>query len=198
MAADNSPSRATATRARLVASAVQAFSEKGFHGTTTRDIAEASGLSSAALYVHHKSKEELLYLISRTGHEETLQLVQAARNAGGPPSAQLRRLVHDFVTYHAREHATARVVNYELGALDPAHQREIRRIRRRIDDEVQQVIAAGVASGDFRTPDPRMAAVALQSLGIDVARWYDAKGAWSPHYIAARYAEMALRLVDAR
>ena len=63
--------RADATRARLLDAATAAFAEKGFHGTTTRDIATAAGMSSAALYVHHKSKEELLYLISRTGATRT-------------------------------------------------------------------------------------------------------------------------------
>jgi AcrR family transcriptional regulator len=47
--------------------AVNAFAEKGFHGTTTRDIADAIGRSPAAIYVHHRSKEELLYLISKEG-----------------------------------------------------------------------------------------------------------------------------------
>jgi AcrR family transcriptional regulator len=41
--------RAEATRARLVEAAIAAFAEKGFHGTTTRDIAAAAGMSPAAL-----------------------------------------------------------------------------------------------------------------------------------------------------
>jgi AcrR family transcriptional regulator len=69
-------SRADATRARLLDAAIAAFAEKGSHGTTTRDVATAAGMSPAALYVHHRSKEELLYLISRSGHEDTLRLVQ--------------------------------------------------------------------------------------------------------------------------
>ena len=74
-------SRAAATRTRLLEAAVTAFAEKGFHATTTRDIAAAAGMSPAALYVHHKSKEELLHLISREGHSEVLGLIRA----GVPP-----------------------------------------------------------------------------------------------------------------
>ena len=56
-------------RTRLLAAAVDAFADRGFHGTTTRDIAAAAGMSPAALYVHHRSKEELLYLIAVAGHQ---------------------------------------------------------------------------------------------------------------------------------
>ena len=64
---------------------LESFAAKGFHGTTTRDIASGAGMSPAALYVHHRSKEEMLYGISRAGHDRTLALVQeaAAGNAIG-------------------------------------------------------------------------------------------------------------------
>ena len=58
----------TDARDRLLEAAVDSFAARGFHGTTTRDIAAAAGMSPAALYVHHRSKEDLLHLIARTGH----------------------------------------------------------------------------------------------------------------------------------
>ncbi|SCE67606.1 transcriptional regulator, TetR family [Micromonospora chaiyaphumensis] len=190
-------SRADATRARLLDAAVTAFAERGFHGTTTRDIAAAAGLSPAALYVHHRSKEELLYLISRSGHEHVLALVREAVASSADPATALRRVVHDFVVTHARDHTTTRVVNYELAALSPAHLAEIREIRHHIEQAIRQLVEAGVRAGVFQTPDPRMAAAALLSLGVDVGRWYRDGGDLSPEYIAARYAEMALRIVGA-
>lgn len=190
--------RADAARARLLEAALVAFAEKGFHGTTTRDIASNAGMSPAALYVHHKSKEELLYLISRSGHERTLALVRERIGSSDDPATQLRLVMHDFAVDHARRHTAARIVNYELAALSPEHHAEIRRIRQQIDQELRRIVEAGVATGAFDTPDPRMAAVALLSLGIDIARWYRDEGEWTPEDIADRYAEMALRIVGAR
>lgn len=189
--------RADATRARLMEAAITAFAEKGFHGTTTRDIATAAGMSPAALYVHHKSKEELLYLISRTGHEKTLRLVREAIASSADPAESLRRVVHDFAVHHARDHTGARIVNYELAALSPEHLAEIRRIRHLIGQEIRDLVERGVASGAFDVPDPRVAAVALLSLGIDIARWYRDEGDWSPEDIAERYVQIALRIVGA-
>lgn len=189
--------RADATRARLLDAATAAFAEKGFHGTTTRDIATAAGMSSAALYVHHKSKEELLYLISKAGHENTLQLVQNALRSSDEPTAALRAVIHDFAVNHAHGHTRARIVNYELGALSPEHYVEIRDIRHRIETELRELVELGVSAGAFHTPDPRMTAVALLSLGIDIARWYRDGGQWSPEDIADHYAGIALRIVGA-
>src|SRR5665647_2846508 len=110
---------ATDARSRLVAAAVESFAAKGFRGTTTRDIASAAGMSPAALYVHHKSKEDLLYLISRTGHERTLHLVKDADASSNDPVEQLLAVVRGFTVHHARGHTSARVVNYELAALSP-------------------------------------------------------------------------------
>lgn len=191
-------SRADASRARLLEAAISAFAERGFHGTTTRDIATAAGLSPAALYVHHRSKEEILYLISRSGHDRVLRLVQEAIASSDDPVTALRQVVHDFVVFHARDHTSTRVVNYELAALSLEHLAEIRDIRHRIDQAIRQLVEAGVAAGVFHTPDPRMAGAALLSLGIDLGRWYRDDGNWSPEYIADQYAEMALGILGAR
>ncbi|WP_031464528.1 TetR/AcrR family transcriptional regulator [Sciscionella sediminilitoris] len=189
--------RSDATRARLLDAATAAFAERGFHGTTTRDIAEAAGMSPAALYVHHKSKEELLYLISRSGHENTLRIITEAIESAGDPAAALRAVVRDFAAHHAQGHTGARIVNYELAALTPAHHAEIRDIRHRIQHAVRELVERGAEAGVFDVPDPSIAAVAVLSLGIDIARWYRDEGRWSPEDVAEHYAAIALRIVRA-
>lgn len=185
------------TRSRLLQAAIDSFADKGFHGTTTRDIATAAGMSPAALYVHHRSKEELLYLISKHGHEDTLRLLRAAVATSEDPTEQLRCAMHDFCVHHARGHTGARIVNYELAALSPEHLTEIRGIRHEIEDEMRRLVARGIDAGLFDAPDAAMAAAALLSLGIDLARWYRDGVRWTPEQIADQYAAMALRIVGA-
>lgn len=196
--ATNSPSRSDITQARLIEAAIDAFFEKGFHGTTTRDIAAGAGVSPAALYVHHRSKEELLYLITRTGHEKILRLIEDSIGSSDDPIEALRTLIHAFVVDHAQGHLGARVVNYELAALTPEHFAMIRKMRQQIEEAIRELVTRGVDDGVFDVPDPRITSVALISLGIDIARWYHEGGRWSPEYIGDRYAEMALRIVGAR
>jgi AcrR family transcriptional regulator len=187
----------TDARDRLVAAAVESFASKGFHGTTTRDIASAAGMSPAALYVHHRSKEDLLHLISRTGHELTLRLVQEGVASADEPVGRLVAVVRGFVVHHARNHTSARIVNYELAALSPAHLEEIAGLRRAIEQELRDVVEDGVRLGAFTTSNPRMTALALLSLGIDVARWFRDEGEWDPEDVAAHYCELALNMVGA-
>ncbi len=186
-------------RTRLASAALDAFAAKGFHGTTTRDIAAAAGMSPAALYVHHPSKEALLHELALVGHAQVLALVEEAAVSvpESDPVGQLARVVEDFVRHHARAHLGARVVNYELSALTEDHLAEIQAIRHGIDVVVRGIIERGVAAGVLHTPDPHMTTLAMLSLGIDVARWYREEGAWSPDDVAVHYRGLALRMVGA-
>ena len=194
----SSPRRSNArgenTRARLMEAALQAFSAKSFHGTGTRDIAEAAGMSQAAMYVHYPTKEDLLHQLSLEGHREIEGIVLAAAARGRTPKEQLAEVMYDFTVWHARSHTRARVINYELGALTPEHREEIATYRRRLEATMRRILVAGVEEGGFHVPDPSMTALALLSLGIDVARWYRDNGRWTPEEIGERYRYLALRI----
>jgi AcrR family transcriptional regulator len=185
------------TRQRLLDAALRAFAERGFHGTSTRDIAAAAGMSPAAVYVHHKSKEELLYALSLAGHEVTLQTVRDAIATDDTPAGQLAATARSFALHHARDHVSARVVNYELAALAPAHLDTIRALRRAIAAEIRGIVERGMSTGDFTVRDAHMTATSLLSLGIDIARWWDDKGPWTPEDLADFHATLALRIVGA-
>ncbi|MEU8826366.1 TetR/AcrR family transcriptional regulator [Streptomyces sp. NPDC048636] len=182
---------------RLVTAAVHAFAERGYHATTTRDIAGRAGMSPAALYIHYKTKEELLYQISKVGHQRALEIVEQARDSGGTPAERLAHAVRAFVRWHAEHHTTARVVQYELGALGEEHHDEVIAIRKATDGAVQTILEDGVRSGEFDIPDVRGATVAVLSLCIDVARWFNARGRSTPDEVGELYAGLVLRMVGA-
>lgn len=192
------PSRADATRAKLLAAAVDSFARRGFHGTTTRDIATDAGLSTAALYVHYASKEALLYTISKAGHDETVDIVRAATASTSDPIAQLRQLISNFAAYHARAHTMAAIINYELHALEPEHHAEVMAIRQEIEATTRGVLERGIESGSFDILDLRMTTITLLSLGVDIARWYRDSGEWTPEDVGRHYAGLAMRIVGHR
>src|SRR5215472_6045318 len=182
---------------RLAAAAVECFAEHGFHGTTTRVIASAAGMSSAGLYIHHSSKEELLYRISLHGHQVALQVITDAASTAADPAERLTAMMRAFVRHHARHHTTARVLNYELCSLSSEHHREVVEIRRGIERLMLETVEAGVASGQFHTSNPRLTSVALLSLTVDVARWFRSGLPWTPEEIADHFCELALRMAGA-
>jgi AcrR family transcriptional regulator len=183
---------------RLVIAAVEAFAERGYHATTTRDIASRAGMSPAALYIHYKTKEELLYQISKVGHECTLAMLRQARGTAAPPPERLADAVRHFVRWHAEHHTTGRVVQYELGALAPEHYTEITAMRRQTEEEIRSLIKDGVAAGDFDVPEVPGTTLAVLSLCIDVARWFNPNGRRTPEEVGDLYVDLVLRMVQAR
>jgi AcrR family transcriptional regulator len=179
---------------RLLTGAIDAFAERGFQATTTRDIASRAGMSPAALYVHYPSKERLLFEISLYGHRAALQILTDAP-LGESPAERLREMVAAFTAWHAEHHTIARVVQYELAALTPEHFAEVATIRRAISDLVEQVLSDGVADGSFTVEDLPGTTLAVLSLSIDVARWYDPVRRAAPGELGNLYADLALRMV---
>ncbi|MEU5779181.1 TetR/AcrR family transcriptional regulator [Streptomyces venezuelae] len=183
---------------RLLVAAVEAFAERGYHATTTRDIAGRAGMSPAALYIHYKTKEELLHRISRIGHDKALTILRTAADGEGGPAERLEAAVRSFVGWHAAHHTTARVVQYELDALGDEHRTEIVALRRKSDAAVRDIINDGVRTGEFDVPDVPGTTLAVLSLCIDVARWFNVAGHRTPDEVGALYADLVLRMVGAR
>ncbi|MFC8668444.1 TetR/AcrR family transcriptional regulator [Streptomyces sp. NPDC057199] len=182
---------------RLLVAAVEAFAERGYHATTTRDIAGRAGMSPAALYIHYKTKEELLHRISRIGHEKALEILRTAAQGEGGAAERLADAVSSFVRWHAGGRTTARVVQYELDSLGPDARAEIIALRRQVDAEVRGIIQDGVAAGDFDVPDIPGTTLAVLSLCIDVARWFNVNGTRTPEEVGTLYADLVLRMVGA-
>jgi len=177
--------------------AVDAFADNGFHATTTRDIAARANMSPAGVYVHFASKQDLLFQLCRRGHVLALEVVTTAKEDADTPPSQLVAIVSAFARWHAEQFRTARIVQYEFPHLAPDHRKEILELRKQIDAVVREVLQAGVASGDFQVPDLAVTTLALQSLAIDVARWYEPGIRRTPKAIGRAYGDLALRLVRA-
>lgn len=187
--------RGAAARERLLDAALESFATRGFHGTGTRDIAQGAGMSPAAVYVHHRSKEDLLFTLTEAAHRDVLAVVLAVDDPRGTPAGRLRAVVREYTVWHARRHTHARVAQYEMAALSAEHRTEIVDIRRAVDERVRRIIEEGVEQGFFTVDSPRLATVAVLSLGIDVARWYRDDGTWTPDEIGEHYGRLALGMV---
>src|SRR5438477_11609116 len=57
----------TTRRNELLRQAARLFAEKGYHGTSTGDLAEAMGVQKGSLYAHIRSKEDLLWEVAHDG-----------------------------------------------------------------------------------------------------------------------------------
>ena len=180
------PGAGDSTR-KLLLAALAAFAQRGYHGTTTRHIAERAEMSAAAIYTYYKSKSELLYQISWAGHVALLREMQAVFARSATPVQRLRNLVRAHVRFHARIHS-----------LDAENRRAIVEIRDEMEAIMREAIRLGTESGAFDVPDLELATVSLLSLGIDVSRWFVPGKRLSPDALADEYADMAVRILSDR
>jgi AcrR family transcriptional regulator len=84
-----------ARRQQILDAAVECFSREGIHPTTMREIERESGLSTGAIYIYFKSKEEMIEAIAAERHEREREFILAA---GGQmhTAAIFQRLVRSF------------------------------------------------------------------------------------------------------
>jgi AcrR family transcriptional regulator len=187
----------TDTAVRIMLAAADAFAERGFHATTTRDIASRAGLSPAGVYVHFASKEVLLFELSRRGHARARDLLVAAADASPTPTEALRAIIGGFSRWHAEHYELGRIVQFEFRHLSPEHREAVLGLRKEIDNVVAGVLRDGVATGEFEVDDVPGTSLALLSMAIDVARWYAPDVRRTPADIETSYGDLAVRLVRA-
>ncbi|MFD0000089.1 TetR/AcrR family transcriptional regulator [Nocardia sp. NPDC127526] len=186
-------------RRRIFLAAIDAFAERGFHATTTRDIAARAGLSPAGLYVHFGSKEEVLHRISLSSVRLTQQVAQAAAATSGSAAHRLATTVANLAAWHAEHNAAVRVVLHHLTDLTPDHRTEVLAVQDAIHAILRDLVATGADQDEFALApaDPTTTAIALYSLCVDTARWYHPAHHRTPERIGADYAAVALRIVGA-
>jgi AcrR family transcriptional regulator len=86
-------------RAAIIESAQKVFVEKGFHGTTTRELADAAGVSEALLFKHFPSKGDLYRAIQTSCFEEEGAKTHDWLQSLEPSTSALVFLVHALASH---------------------------------------------------------------------------------------------------
>lgn len=180
------------TPGRILLEALRLFAERGFHGTSIRDLAEACGIRPATLYAHFPAKEQVLAELIRIGHED--HYGRLARAGGADPVSRLRAVVREHVLAHAEYPLLATVANNELHALSAEMAAPALLIRADGRQLLIDILNAGIDEGVFALPDPFLAVTAISGMGMRVANWYGAGVPYTPEEVADTYAEFALRV----
>ncbi|MEU1728934.1 TetR/AcrR family transcriptional regulator [Nonomuraea sp. NPDC005692] len=183
------------TSGRILREALQLFAERGFYGTSIRDLAVACEIRSATLYSHYPTKENVLAELVRIGHEEHhRRLTEAAAAGPADPASRLRRVVRAHVLAHAEFPMLAVVADNELHALSPELAGPALRLRAAGRQLLIDIIDEGIAAGVFAVPDAFLAVTAISGMGMRVANWYDSALPYEPYEVADTYADFALRI----
>ena len=161
------------TRADVIRAAGRLFAERGYHGTSMRDLGRELGLHGSSLYSHITSKEDLLVDVVQRAADLFDAAAERAMAVEGPPDARLRALVAghvDVVLDHIDE---ARTFLNEARSLDEDHRDRILGHRDRYEQTYREVLAEGVSTGVFRPDlDPAITGILILSILNSIDRWY--------------------------
>lgn len=83
-------------RDQMIRGALALFKEKGFHRTTTREIAKEAGFSIGTLYEYIRTKEDVLFLVCDSIHEEVKKRLEAVVDLKQPSMEKLRTVITSF------------------------------------------------------------------------------------------------------
>jgi AcrR family transcriptional regulator len=185
------------TSARIMDVASHLFSTVGYEATSMRAIARSVGVQPASLYNHYPSKEHILWAIIG---QTTLDLErQQVTRCVDPSTAtqKLRSFVRIHVGYHAANTRDAKIANVQLQSLSADHLKEIVAFRARYEAMLADLLQEGCDSGEFTTPDSKLAAFAILQMGIGVSYWFRPGGPLSVDQVCDVYEDFALSILGA-
>lgn len=186
--------KGAATEEAVYAAAVRLFAQRGYHGTTLRQIASAIDKQMATLYYYFDSKQSLLQIIMRTAMGDLIDGLEheLASVADAGPVERLGAAVRFHVRFHGTRAEEAFVGDSELRAVTDDFRPEIIGMRRRYQSILEGLLEDGAKAKIFAVSDPTIAAFGILQLCTGVATWYRPGGRRTLDEIADIYAHMVV------
>jgi len=157
----------SARRNELTREAARLFAQKGYHGTSIGEIADALGVQKGSLYAHIESKQDLLY--------ETMAAGARAFHAGLdaiseelPATEKIRLALRSHLRVVADQLDVATVFVQEWRYLEGDRREEILAERRRYEERIRSLFREGRELGELRS-DLDDATAAL--LALSASNW---------------------------
>jgi AcrR family transcriptional regulator len=182
---------ATDTRDRILVAAADLFAARGFHGTSTRDIARAVGIRQPSLYSHFATKQLILAALLDADLVPALRRIERMLAADGPCAPRLHAWLHVDVEAILSLPFDVRGL-YDDAALATPELAEQAARRSRLHAGTRRLVAAGVASGEFDA-DAGFVGHAITGLTLEAVR--ERSGGGAPPGRGADVADFVLRAV---
>ncbi len=141
--------KARAREADIYAAAARIFHRKGYAATSLQDIADEVGILKGSLYYYIDSKEDLLYRITRSVHDDAIANLEIVRNFEGTPQERLRLLLGEHLRQFGRNLSMIRVFYTEYSVLSEERRIDIQHDRETYEAATLALIEEGKRVGEF-------------------------------------------------
>jgi AcrR family transcriptional regulator len=155
----------TDTKQRLLAAALELFTEKGFAGASTREIVERSGVTKPTLYYHFSSKENLYRVLIEDDFARFNRALAGIAKQEGSAREKLVRVAAynlEHCRRHPQEVKLTLMAFYRGDTFAP--EVDIVAPARGSIEIIAGIFQEGIAGGDFRPEDPMKLSLFLMSI----------------------------------
>ncbi len=156
-------------RELILAEAAKLFKDRGYSGTSMRDLAGQVGMEAASMYNHIKSKDELLDIICFRISDTYISHLAAIEATAASYGDKIRALVRLHVRLMVEDGAAVSVANHDWKYLPEPRLMQFKQARKAYEKGFASLIEAGIAAGEFR---PVNASVALFTV-LSAVRWVE-------------------------
>ena len=195
-AVKTAPRPVSAREDEILAAAARIFREKGYHGTSVRDIAESVGLLKGSLYHYIRSKEELLARLFEGALEGTVRELEAIAKSDASASDRLRDMVTAYVRAVTANLDAVGLYLREWRSLPAPDLARLRAKRHAMRALFEEVVAEGVRKREFAVGDEKVATLAILGMCNWIFEWYRPRGRLRPQDLANELADRAVRSVS--
>jgi AcrR family transcriptional regulator len=180
------------TREDILEAAAQVFREKGFHGASMSDIAEAVDLRKASLYHHVSSKQEILSELLDRALQILLERISAVTVQNISADKKLKMMICEYLQILTENVDLAAVLLFEHRSLERRQQARHIPNRDKFESLWKDVLIEGVRTKLFKCDDPGLTTRALFGILNWTITWYRPDGGKTIDQIADNYSKLLL------
>jgi AcrR family transcriptional regulator len=171
MATDAEETRFQLQKARMLKAAAECFNQKGYSGTSLRNVADVLGLTDAALYYYVRNKEELVYLCYLRAADLGREALDRATAEGRNGMDVMLRYFRYHIEMMVGDRGPIAIMS-EIPSLDPQHRDEVLELSRRHSKNFEAILEAGIRDGSIAKCNIRMTGNAIMGSINWIPKWY--------------------------
>lgn len=137
-------------RQQAIRSAAAVFAEKGFHGASTKDIAERMGIKQGSLYYYFKSKEEALGEVCLWGIQDYVERMKTIASGDQPFEAKLMATITSHLSSYRERNEALKVHNDERLYLPADKRARLKELGSSYRQELEKIFEEGAEQGTLR------------------------------------------------
>jgi len=171
MARNPDETRFQQQRDRVLKAAAHCFNQKGYSGTSLKNVADILGLTDPALYYYVKNKEELVYLCYVRAADVGREAMERAVTDGGCGLEQVQNYLRYHVEIMVGERGPIAILS-EIPSLKREHRQEVLKLSRRHSLKFEAMLQRGIGDGSINECDVRMTGNAIMGSINWIPKWF--------------------------